>query len=207
MIAPRIMRWVSKGIDLVIRGATTILAVVHHSRFGVRERNDSFGPFGFDTYETIPVGGDVNFGYRPILKASRSNTVIDEVMFGPCITICGGNRRIDLPGRTLIRVTDAAKRRQDDPGVEIENDASIGTNATILASVRIGEGAFVSSGAVVTPSLAPLRRGPGRRDPRQAPHDALERRTDPQARSAARAAIWDPRHARWRTAVSHSMQG
>ncbi len=37
----------------------------------------------------------------------------------------------------------------------IENDASIGSNATILCGLRIGKGAVVGAGAVVTRDVAP----------------------------------------------------
>lgn len=131
MIVRRILRRLSKGIELAVRGVTRLLAVVHRSRFGACGRNVSFDPYGFYTYETIQLGDNVNLGYRPILMASKSTIVIgNDVMFGPHVTIRGGNHRVDLLGRTMIGVTDAEGRPEDDPGVVIGNEVWIGTNAT-----------------------------------------------------------------------------
>jgi len=51
-----------------------------------------------------------------------------------------------------------------DPEIEgptIENDASIGANATVLPGVTVGRGAFVAAGAVVTEDVPPERLAVG----------------------------------------------
>jgi acetyltransferase-like isoleucine patch superfamily enzyme len=118
--------------------------------------NFRFDPDGTYSFHTISVGNDVNLGQRPILLATRSHIRIgNHVMFGPEVTIRGGNHRIDLVGRYMKSVTDAEKRSEDDQGVVIEDDVWIGTRAIILHGVTIGRGAVVAAGAVVTKSVPP----------------------------------------------------
>lgn len=74
-------------------------------------------------------------------------------MFGPQVTIRGGNHRIDLLGRYMDMIKNNEKRPEDDPGVVIEDDVWIGTRAIILAGVTIGRGAVVAAGSVVTKSV------------------------------------------------------
>lgn len=115
-----------------------------------------FDPSGTYTYSTISIGRNSNLGLRPTLMAGRSRIHIGEnVMFGPEVTIRGGNHRIDVIGKPMIAVTDGEKRDQDDRGVVIEDDVWVGTRAIILHGVTIGRGAVVGAGAVVTRSVPP----------------------------------------------------
>ena len=76
-------------------------------------------------------------------------------MFGPEVTIRGGNHRIDIVGRTMVSIKDHEKRETDDKGVIIGNDVWIGTRAIILSGVVIGDGAVIAAGAVVTKDIPP----------------------------------------------------
>jgi acetyltransferase-like isoleucine patch superfamily enzyme len=58
-------------------------------------------------------------------------------------------------GRFMNEVRDDEKRPEDDLGVHIADDVWIGTRAVILHDVRIGRGAIVAAGAVVTKSVPP----------------------------------------------------
>lgn len=149
-------RGVSKLLDIGVGAAKKVVTWLYRSRFASHGKGFSFDVFGVYTWETISVGNNVNLGYRPVLIAAQSSIKIgDNVMFGPQVTIRGGNHRTDMVGRTMISVTVADKRPEDDPGVVIENDVWIGTRAIILAGVHIGEGAIVAAGAVVTANVAP----------------------------------------------------
>lgn len=129
---------------------------IYRSRFCRVGDNFSFDPFGVYSYENICVGNNVNLGYRPVLIAGKSKiTIGSHVMFGPQVTIRGGNHRIDLLGRYMDTVKNDEKRPEDDPGVVIEDDVWIGTRAIILAGVTIGRGSVVAAGAVVTKSVPP----------------------------------------------------
>ena len=125
-------------------------------RFGAHGRDFVFDPDGVYSYETIFVGDNVDLGYRPILVATRSKIRIgDNVMFGPEVTIRGGNHRFDIPGIPMIAVTDDMKRPENDKGVVIGNDVWIGTRAVILHGVTIGDGSVVAAGSVVTKDVPP----------------------------------------------------
>lgn len=146
----------ARAIDLVIEAGNSLLAHLYRSRFAKVGRRVSFDVHGVYSYENIELGNDVNLGYRPILIAARSKIVIgNHVMFGPEVTVRGGNHRIDVVGRNMIDIGENEKRPEDDPGVVIEDDVWIGTRAIILAGVRIGHGAVVGAGAVVTNSVPP----------------------------------------------------
>jgi acetyltransferase-like isoleucine patch superfamily enzyme len=133
-----------------------LYSLIFRHRFKSFGKGSSFDPFGIYSYETISVGSGTSLGYRPVLIASRSFIRIgSNVIFGPQVTIRGGNHRIDMIGRTMRSVTDAEKRPSDDPGVVIEDDVWIGTRAIILAGARIGEGAVIAAGAVVNSDVPP----------------------------------------------------
>ncbi|XXG10091.1 acyltransferase [Micromonospora sp. SH-82] len=129
-------------------------AVAH--RFAARGDRLAFDPDGTYTYETIEVGDDVDLGYRPILIAARSRIRIgDNVMFGPEVTIRGGNHRIDRVGLPMIAVGKEPGDERYDKGVTIGDDVWVGTRAIILHGVTVGRGAVVGAGAVVTRSVPP----------------------------------------------------
>lgn len=142
--------------ETVLRVPTIVLSRLYRSRFERIGANFSFDPHGVYSYENISVGDNVNLGYRPIIIATRSKIRIgSNVMFGPEVTIRGGNHRTDIKGRPMIDVRDEEKVPANDPGVTIESDVWIGTRAILLAGVTIGRGAIVAAGAVVTRSVAP----------------------------------------------------
>lgn len=125
--------------------------VATQRRFGAYGTSFAFDPDGLYSYETIFVGNNVDLGYRPILIATRSTiTIGNDVMFGPEVTIRGGNHRFDIPGIPMAAVDDSMKEADNDLGVVIGNDVWVGTRAIILHGVTIGEGAVVGAGSVVT---------------------------------------------------------
>lgn len=130
--------------------------MMYRPLFGSHGRNFRFDPSGDYTYGTIHVGNDVHLGMRPTLNAARSTIRIgNKVLFGPEVTIRGGNHRTDLVGRFIFDVTNGEKRPEDDLGVVVEDDVWIGTRAVIVHGVRIGRGAVIGAGAVVTRSVPP----------------------------------------------------
>lgn len=132
------------GGDRVRRGLKGIALV---DRFGSHGDGFVFDPDGVYTYESIYVGDNVDLGYSPILLATRSAIRIgSNVMFGPEVTIRGGNHRFDSPGIAMISVTDDVKLAEHDRGVIIENDV-IGTRASILHGVTIGCGSVIGAGS------------------------------------------------------------
>ena len=52
-------------------------------------------------------------------------------------------------------IRDEEKRADDDLGVVIDDDVWVGTRTIILHGVKIGRGAVIAAGAVVTKSIPP----------------------------------------------------
>lgn len=113
-----------------------------------------FDPDGLYSYRNIYVGDDVNFGFRPILIADLSEIKIgSHVMFGPEVMLIGGGHNTTMLGKFMTAVHQ--KTGNEDLGVTIEDDVWVGARAIILRGVRIGRGAIVGAGAVVTKSVPP----------------------------------------------------
>jgi acetyltransferase-like isoleucine patch superfamily enzyme len=103
-------------------------------------------------YDHVHVGHHVFIGERASFIASIAHIFIGNyVMFGPNVTIRGGNHRFDVLGEYIYNVKE--KLPHNDQDVVIEDDAWIGCNVTILKGVRIGRGAVVGAGSVVTKSV------------------------------------------------------
>lgn len=115
-------------------------------------RNVRFDPDGFYSFENISLGTDVSLGLLATLLAGRSTIRIgNKVMFGPQVTVIGGNHNAAEVGRFMFDVTE--KRPGDDLGVVIEDDVWVGARATILRGVTVGRGSIVAAGSVVTKSV------------------------------------------------------
>jgi carbonic anhydrase/acetyltransferase-like protein (isoleucine patch superfamily) len=71
-------------------------------------------------------------------------------MLGPGVSIVGGDHLFNVPGTPII----FSGRPELNPTV-IGADAWIGCGAILLAGVRIGRGAIVAAGAVVTKEVPP----------------------------------------------------
>ncbi len=71
-------------------------------------------------------------------------------MLGPEVAILGHDHRIDVAGVPTI-----FSPRPEHPNTVIEADVWIGQRAIVLVGVRIGRGAVVAAGAVVTKDVAP----------------------------------------------------
>lgn len=114
----------------------------------------SFSPFDHFTYDTIELGNDVAIGDGAIFMAKVSSiTIGSKVMFGPNVTIRGGNHNTSVIGKYMFDVHE--KRPEDDQPVVIEDDVWVGTNVVILKGVRIGRGSIIAAGAVVNKDVLP----------------------------------------------------
>lgn len=116
--------------------------------------NFVFDPAGDYSYATIEVGDNVFIGNGATLQASESGIVIgNKVMFGPNVTIMGGNHNTSVVGQFMFDVK--VKRPEDDEPVVIEDDVWVGAGAIVLKGVRLGRGCVVAAGAVVTRDVPP----------------------------------------------------
>jgi serine acetyltransferase len=86
----------------------------------------------------VHIGQNVWLGYDAIIETSRPDLV----------TICDR-------ATVQIRATIIAHFREQDSGVVIEEDVTVGPGAIVLPNVRIGHGAIVTAGSVVTKSVPP----------------------------------------------------
>ena len=119
-----------------------------------KEHGQGFVFFPDDTfsYHTITVGNNVYIGPGACFSALKGIQIGDNVMFGPNVSIMGGDHNTELCGKPMIE--NHAKRREDDSPVVIENDVWIGAGAIILKGVTVGRGAVVAAGSVVTHDVA-----------------------------------------------------
>ena len=107
-------------------------------------------------YDHIEVGDDVLIGDRCSFIASITTIHIgNHVMFGPNVTIRGGDHRTDIIGRYIKSVTPSEKLPENDKDVYIEDDVWIGCNVTILKGVRIGRGSVIGAGSIVVKDVPP----------------------------------------------------
>lgn len=111
-------------------------------------RNFTFFPGDLFTYSTIEVGDDVYIGPGAVFSAIKGICIGSNVMFGPGVTIMGGDHRMELAGLPMSALVE--KSENDDLPISVECDVWIGANVTILKGVRIGRGAVVGAGSVVT---------------------------------------------------------
>lgn len=136
----------------VVRSGTVIYAgVVIGSRFQsghsvlIRERTRIGDRVVIGTHSVID--GDVEIGNDVKIQTNvyiPTHTVIgDDVFIGPCAVLSND--------KYPLRQRDSYEPR----GPILEDGASIGANATLLPGVRIGEGAMVGAGAVVTRDVPP----------------------------------------------------
>lgn len=134
-----------------------LLMFVYLPLFKKHGRNILFFPHNSTfSYSTISLGDNVFIGDRAYLNATISSiTIGDNVLFGPDVTIRGGNHASHIIGKLLRNYKFEDKLPTDDEPVVISNDVWIGTRATILKGVTIGRGAIIAAGAVVTKDIPP----------------------------------------------------
>jgi acetyltransferase-like isoleucine patch superfamily enzyme len=129
-----------------------ILMHLYRYQFASCGNNVCFYPtLSWFYYKTISIGNNVYIGPGAMFLASDSSIIIgDKVLFGPNVSIVGGNHSTHIVGKLMAdyRLTD--KLPSDDRPVVIEQDVWIGAGAYILNGVTVRRGAIIAAGAVVT---------------------------------------------------------
>ncbi len=96
----------------------------------------------------IHIGSDSLIGEYTIIRGQGGVTIGDRVYTSPMTQLIAVNHVFDDPNRPFIEQGITAE------GIVVEDDAWLGSNAVITDGVRIGQGAVVAAGAVVTQDVA-----------------------------------------------------
>ena len=128
---------------------------IFRKRMGKCGEDVFFSPFNsVFTYESMYVGNHVHIAYHADFVASRSKIIIgNHVVFGPHVSIRGGDHRVDMIGMYVDEVRDEDKLPENDADVIFEGDNWIGMNVTILKGVTVGKGAIIAAGSVVVKNV------------------------------------------------------
>lgn len=106
-------------------------------------------PFTEFVKRDITLGNNVQFG-RYCNVAADIEIGNDVLCAGRVSFVEGNDHRYDIPCRTMWD-----SPRGDSKKIIVEDDVWIGDGATIMGGVRIGKGAIVAAGAVVTKDVPP----------------------------------------------------
>jgi acetyltransferase-like isoleucine patch superfamily enzyme len=102
-----------------------------------------------DDYRKLVIGDDVSIGKSAMLQCIGGITVGNEVMIAHGSQIVSAGHRIPDAGESMrFSGLDVAP-------IVIEDGAWIGGGAIVLPGVRVGRGAVVAAGAVVTKDVPP----------------------------------------------------
>ena len=129
---------------------------IQKQRFIRCGNNVSIGRGCYFTNATISIGEDVYIGPGCRFQSTKSKILIgNHVMFGPDVSVHGGNHRIDIIGRYMKDITLEDKLPENDLEIVISDDVWIGAGAIILNGVNIGKGSIIGAGSVITRAVPP----------------------------------------------------
>ncbi len=97
----------------------------------------------------IRIGKDCLIGEYSVIRGQGGVTIGDRVYTSPMTQLIAVNHVVDDPNRPFIDQGITAQ------GIVVEDDVWLGANAVITDGVRIGCGAVVAAGAVVTKDVPP----------------------------------------------------
>lgn len=102
----------------------------------------------------IHICNNVYIGDRASFIASIAHIYIgNNIMFGPNVTIRGGDHKSDIVGKYIFDIRESEKSLENDLDVIIDDDVWVGCNVTILKGVHVGRGAIVAAGSIVVKSV------------------------------------------------------
>ena len=130
----------------------TIYFCYSRRRFARMGLNSYLHPLGiYGRPKSIYIGNHVYIGPRAILSATEGLLVGDGVTIGPEFIVMGGDHNFREVGKRIWEAKSGGINQQ----IVIEDDVWIGARVTVLKGVKIGEGAVIGAGSVVTKSVSP----------------------------------------------------
>lgn len=124
------------GDTISLSGVTTINAGAYFNAMGGSIRCTGRVSFNSNVHINAAVGGNISIG--------------DGCMIGPGVVMRTANHSYQ---RTDVYIWDQGHDLKD---ITLEEDCWLGANVIILGGVRIGRGAVIGAGAVVTKDIPPL---------------------------------------------------
>jgi acetyltransferase-like isoleucine patch superfamily enzyme len=122
----------------------------HRANLGKLGRDPVFLPHvTIANPQDVEIGHTVAINYFTMIVAFAKITIGNNVLIGPHVLIHSGNHRFADP-KINIR-----EQGHEQAPIDIEDDVWIGGHAVILPGTRIGCGAIVAAGAVVTKDVEP----------------------------------------------------
>ena len=151
------IKYIAKLFINSFKACDRMLMYMYRSQFASCGKNVHFYPTKSELhYRTIVIGDDVYIGPGALFLASESSINIgSKVLFGPNVSIIGGNHSTHIIGKMMKDYIQSDKLPSDDLPVIISEDVWVGAGAIILSGVHIGRGAVVAAGAVVTKNVRP----------------------------------------------------
>lgn len=130
--------------------------VLFHS-LGSYGKNVNIGRWRSITANSVYIGNNTSIGNGVILQSTNSKIIIgNHVMFGPNVSVHGGNHRIDVLGRYMKSISLSEKRFGiDDADVIIEDDVWLADSVIILKGVKIGKGSVIGAGTIIYKDIPP----------------------------------------------------
>lgn len=149
-----ILKFFANLFVLLRKGWRRLKMIVLRPAFGNHGKNLIFDPDDHFNFNNIETGDDVSIGTGAIFLASESKIIIgNKVLFGPKVTVVGGNHNTSVIGKFMYDVLE--KRPGDDLDVIFEDDIWVGSGAIILKGVKVGRGSIIAAGAVVNKDVLP----------------------------------------------------
>jgi acetyltransferase-like isoleucine patch superfamily enzyme len=111
-------------------------------------KNFIFYTDSYFSYKTIEIGNDVYIGPRANFGGIKGIFIGNKVMFGPDVSILGGDHNTTQIGEYMADVKQ--KLPENDLPVIIEDDVWVGSRAIILKGVTIKTGSIIAAGTIVT---------------------------------------------------------
>ena len=144
--------WRRRGV--AIGSGATISAFAHLSSDGRLSLGDRCTVGRYATLApdggSIVIGDDVSIRAFCVVSGYGGVEIGRDTRVGVGVSILSSSHVFDDPHRP-IRTQGLTSK-----GVHIGNDVMIGTKATVLDGVRIGDGAFIGAGALVRTDVEPL---------------------------------------------------